>query len=174
MANAFRDLAVQRDRSCPGVSKVLAEAHLSHVMFRTRVVGSETPLFFCCKCGCYTVSRSAGLTKPCSRSPYHSTIHNRLLASQHPVTKRPLQPPTRVLAAAVLGLLDRSFDDSGHEAVYQQPPVADRPVVPHANWPGPEGGGGGANHPLVPGLASWADAHSSWDLEEENSFDFLS
>ena len=164
----LRDREVHRDKACPGISKILAEAHLSHIMMRTRVLGSEAHLFFCCKCGCYTVSRIAGLTKPCSREPYHSTIHNRLMASIHPVTKQPLGTPTRVLSAMVLRILGQTFDLNGHAL-------------------GSEGSAMGSLHPSVgngPGLR--AEEHmssqtgqadlqalmSEWDLENENSFFF--
>jgi hypothetical protein len=39
----LRDKAVRCDRACPGTSKVLVEAHLSHVTLRTRVVGAGSP-----------------------------------------------------------------------------------------------------------------------------------
>jgi hypothetical protein len=155
----LRNQAILHDRACPGISKILAEAHLSHIMMRTRVVGSEAPLFFCSKCGCYTVSRSAGLTKPCTRTPYHSTIHNRLMSCLHPVSKRPLQVPSRVLPAAILGILDRSFDQGGHVAA--APPMA--PGLP---------GGGPAGLPGPLGPADWHEHIQAWDLEDENSFEF--
>jgi ribonuclease HI len=155
----LRNQPIVHDRACPGISKILAEAHLSHIMMRTRVVGSEAPLFFCSKCGCYTVSRSAGLTKPCTRTPYHSTIHNRLMSCLHPVSKRPLQQPSRVLPAALLGILDRSFDQGGHVAA--APPIAPGlHSVPSAVQPGPVG------------PADWQDHIQAWDLEDENSFEF--
>ena len=164
----LRNSLVQRDKACPGTSKILVEAHLSHIMMRTRVLGSEAHLFFCCKCGCYTVSRSAGLTKPCSRAPYHSTIHKRLMASLHPVTKQPLGPPTRVLSAMVLQIIGQSFDHNGHAlgsegsaAVHGDPQVNNLPVH------------GAVVVPLSrPVLADTQALMLEWDLENENSFIF--
>ena len=156
-----------RDRACPGSSKILDEAHLSHIMLRTRVLGSEAHLFFCCKCGCYTVSRSAGLTKPCTRSPYHSTIHNRLMASTHPVTKQPLGPPTRVLSAMVLGLLGKSFDSNGHALGSEGTSLVH--LSQGGNRPDPR-----AEEQLSirPGPADLQAFQAEWAIEDENTFAF--
>ena len=125
-------------------------------------------LFFCCKRGCYTVSRSAGLTKPCTRTPYHSTIHNRLMASTHPVTKQPLDTPSRVLSATVLGLLGQSFDSNGH-VLDSAAPALGRFSSQFCQGPGLRAGDiVSPSH----GPAVLQAFQSEWDLEDENSFDF--
>ena len=164
----LRHRAVVRDRACPGTSKILVEAHLSHIMMRTRVSGSDSHLFFCCKCGCYTVSRSAGLTKPCSRTPYHSTSHNRLMASLHPVTKKQLDTPSRVLSATVLGLFAQSFDSNEH-VLGSADPARGMLSSQFCQGPGHKAGdfGSPSHGPALPQAFQ-----SEWDLEDENSFDF--
>ena len=90
------------------------------------------------------------------------------MASIHPVTKKQLDTPSRVLSATVLGLLGQSFDSNEH-VLGSADPAPGRLSSQFCQGPGHKSGDfGSPSH----GPAVLQAFQSEWDLEDENSFDF--
>jgi hypothetical protein len=84
------------NRSCEDILRITRQAHSSHSLQVGWLIGN-VPLVFCSKCSCYTTSNSVGLPLECRpRGKSKKTIHSRLCARQHPISREPFTGTLRL------------------------------------------------------------------------------